>query len=86
MGVAVAVNVGVEVGNGLTGVGDDGTVGTRVAFTNTVRGVGVGAGVGDPSTSELHASVKHARNKLARSMPLDKKRFGSESLSKLSDA
>ena len=41
MGVDVGEGVDVGVGVGIMGVGEGVTMGTRVAFTNTVRGVGV---------------------------------------------
>ena len=45
VGVGEGVTVGLEVGDG-EGAGDGVTVGTRVALTKTVRGVGDGGIVG----------------------------------------
>ena len=63
MGVGEGVGVGTEVGDG-DGAGNGVTVGTRVALTNTVRGVGDGGLVGS-----LVAGVQANPEKVSTSAP-----------------
>lgn len=62
--------MGVGVGAGRFGVGDGVMVGTRVASTKTVRGVGDGTGVGSSEVgvqARVTNAIKDARKKLGES-------------------
>ena len=69
VGLTAGFGVDVGVSVGWTGVGEDVTVGTRVALTKVVRGVGDGMGVGSEGVGVQARVMKVSVIEVARTKP-----------------